>query len=204
LIGGCLSFIYCPIIFAQTPVISTLAPATIKEAPSSLSKEQQELRSFLKEGLNKEHSFSDKFDAEVWLFSMSQPLSRFIKDPKEQFELLSAIHQAATAAELHPDIVLAVIEVESGFDRFALSSAGAQGLMQVMPFWKKELGRTDDNLMDTLTNLRYGCRILQFYLKKENGNLGLALARYNGSYGRTVYIEKVMDRWRSHWYPRRI
>ena len=95
--------------------------------------------------------------------------------------------------------MLAVIEVESGFDRFAVSRAGAQGLMQVMPFWKDELGRRDDNLTDNATNLRYGCRILQFYLERHAGALHAALAAYNGSSGSRRYSERVRSAWQQHW-----
>ena len=95
--------------------------------------------------------------------------------------------------------MLAVIEVESRFDRFAISRAGAQGLMQVMPFWKEELGRRDDNLTDTTTNLRYGCRILEFYLQRENGALHRALAAYNGSSGSRRYSERVQRAWSRRW-----
>src|SRR5690606_13423552 len=115
----------------------------------------------------------------------------------ERLRLLQAIHREARAAGLKPDLVLALIEVESGFDPFAISSAGAQGLMQVMPFWKKEIGRPDDNLTDIATNLRYGCQILKFYMEREKGNWMPALARYNGSYGQYWYPQRVMDAWRA-------
>jgi soluble lytic murein transglycosylase-like protein len=130
---------------------------------------------------------------------MSARLSRFVDDPEQRLQLLRQIHAAATAAELPPELVLAVIEVESHFDRFAISRVGAQGMMQVMPFWKDEIGRPDDNLTDNLTNLEYGCRILQFYLQREEGRLHPALARYNGSYGSRVYSDKVYRAWRNHW-----
>jgi soluble lytic murein transglycosylase-like protein len=110
------------------------------------------------------------------------------------------VHHEASLAGLKPDIVLALIETESSFNRYAISSVGAQGLMQVMPFWKKEIGRQEDNLTNTHTNLKYGCRILQFYLKKEKGHLSKALARYNGSVGKTWYPERVMNAWRNRWY----
>lgn len=162
--------------------------------------EQKELREFLKNTISKADSFDDRFDAEVWLIDMSGRLQRFIKDPKKRLYLLQAIHREARRAGLKPDLVLALIEVESHFDHYAISSAGAQGLMQVMPFWKKEIGRPSDNLVDINTNLSYGCRILQFYLNKEKGNWMNALARYNGSYGKYWYSERVMDAWRNHWY----
>lgn len=162
--------------------------------------QQAELRAFLKDTINQADSFNDRFDAEVWLVDMSGRLSRFVKDPKDRLALLKSIHREAKRAELKPDLVLALIEVESHFDSYAVSSAGAQGLMQVMPFWKNEIGRPEDNLTQIETNLRYGCRILQFYLKKEDGNWMEALARYNGSYGQYWYPERVMNAWRNNWY----
>ena len=159
-----------------------------------------ELRAFLKNTITDAHSFNDRFDAEVWLVDMSARLSRFIDDPEQRLELLKAVHREAKKANLKPDLVLALIEVESHFDNFAISRVGAQGLMQVMPFWKKEIGRPQDNLTDIDTNLSYGCRILQFYLKKEQGNWMNALARYNGSYGKYWYPERVMNAWKKRWY----
>lgn len=159
-----------------------------------------ELRAFLKSTISDANSFKDRFDAEVWLVDMSGRLKPFIKDPKERLELLKAVHQEATRAKLKPDLVLALIQIESRFDKYAVSRVGAQGLMQVMPFWKNEIGRPHDNLTDMNTNLRYGCRILQFYLNKEEGRLAPALARYNGSYGKTWYPEKVMTAWQRRWY----
>jgi soluble lytic murein transglycosylase-like protein len=159
-----------------------------------------ELRDFLKSTIHSADSFSDRFDAEVWLVDMSARLQPFIQSPKDRLELLKAVHREATKAELKPDLVLALIQIESRFDNYAISKAGAQGLMQVMPFWKKEIGRPEDNLTDINTNLSYGCRILQFYLKKEQGNWMNALARYNGSYGKYWYPERVMNAWRSRWF----
>ena len=158
-----------------------------------------ELRQLLKSTIAKSDSFEDKYDAEVWLVSKREPLKRFIADPKERMELLRKIHRAATAAGLQPEIVLALIEVESGFNRFAVSRVGAQGMMQVMPFWKKEIGRPNDNLIDTDTNLKYGCTILKHYMKRADGRLIEALARYNGSYGKYWYPRRVMDAWEKHW-----
>ncbi len=162
--------------------------------------EQVELRDFLKTTIKIADSFNDRFDAEVWLVDMSGRLKPFIKNPKERLELLRAVHREAKLSKLKPDLVLALIEIESRFDNFAISRAGAQGLMQVMPFWKKEIGRPNDNLTNIATNLSYGCRILQFYLKKENGNWMNALARYNGSYGQYWYPERVMNAWRKRWF----
>ncbi len=158
-----------------------------------------ELRRLLKQAIETSDSFEDRFEAEVWLMSKQDKLTRFVKDPQKRMDLLRRIHRAARRADLQPEIVLAVIEVESAFDRFAVSSVGAQGMMQVMPFWKHEIGHPDDNLMDLDTNLTYGCTILKHYLKRADGRLMDALARYNGSYGKYWYPRRVMDAWEKHW-----
>jgi soluble lytic murein transglycosylase-like protein len=158
-----------------------------------------ELRRLLQQAINDNDSFKDRFDAEVWLVDMSKRLEKKIPDPQHRLKLLKQIHYEATRAELWPELVLAVIEVESNFDRFAISSAGAMGLMQVMPFWLDEIGKPGDNLFDTRTNLRMGCTILKYYLDKENGNLTPALARYNGSYGSHRYTTKVYSALDNRW-----
>lgn len=160
----------------------------------------EELRDLLRETINDAESFQDRFDAEVWLVDMSGRLDDILPDNKQRLALLRMVHREATQAGLKPELVLSVIQIESRFDHFALSVAGAQGLMQVMPFWKREIGRPDDNLMDIATNLRYGCTILSYYLKKEKGDLIRALARYNGSLGKTKYPEKVLLAWEDRWF----
>ena len=149
--------------------------------------------------LNSPSSFSDQFEAEVWLTDMSSRLTRFVKNEAQREFLLRLIHREASKVSLSPELVLAVIQTESTFKRFAVSSAGAQGLMQVMPFWKEIIGRADDNLTQIETNLRYGCTILSYYLEKENGNIPRALARYNGSLGKTWYPERVLMNWEKNW-----
>ena len=144
-------------------------------------------------------SFEDRYDAEVWLLSKSGPLERYLPDHEDRMVFLRKVHREATRAGLKPEIVLAVIDVESRFNPYAVSRVGAQGLMQVMPFWKNEIGRPDDNLIDTDTNLRYGCTILKHYLDREKGRLADALARYNGSYGRYWYSELVFNAWDRSW-----
>ncbi len=148
---------------------------------------------------NNELQFSDRYDAEVWMVSMSGRLEPFVADHSERIELLQLIHQEASQAGLKPEIVLAVIEIESHFDRYAVSRVGAQGMMQVMPFWKNEIGRPEDNLIQTATNLRYGCTILKYYLDKEKGDLRRALARYNGSTGKDWYPNLVFNAYRKNW-----
>ena len=126
-----------------------------------------ELREALRNAANAADSFEDRFDAEVWLTDMSRRLERQVPDTEQRMRILTRVHYEAARAELEPELVLAVIEVESNFDPYAVSVAGALGLMQVMPFWIKEIGRPDDNLIRVETNLRYGCTILKFYLDKE-------------------------------------
>ena len=159
-----------------------------------------ELRQLLTTAINSSESFDDRFHAEVWLLDMSHRLKRIIKDEKTRLSMLKNIHLEATRANLQPELVLAVIEVESRFDSYAISKAGAQGIMQVMPFWLDEIGRADDNLIVMKTNLRMGCTILKYYMDMEKNDLHNALARYNGSYGSKVYSNKVLKALSNHWY----
>lgn len=160
----------------------------------------QELKQALANAVADADSFGDEFDAQVWLVDMSARLKRYVKKPDKRLELLRMVHQEATRAQISPELVISVIHVESAFNPYAVSYVGAQGLMQVMPFWKKELGRKGDNLINASTNLRYGCTILKHYLDREKGDWIRALARYNGSLGRTKYPEKVMNFWQKYWF----
>ncbi|MCZ4129029.1 lytic transglycosylase domain-containing protein [Stutzerimonas balearica] len=177
-------------------VLACPAAASLRQAP------EPELRQLLQQTVAEADSFQDRFEAEVWLLDMSTRLKRFVPDAEERLELLRLVHREATRAGLRPDLVVALIHAESRFDRFAISSVGAQGMMQVMPFWKAELGRPQDNLTDNATNLRYGCAILSYYLKRENGDLRRALARYNGSLGKDHYPARVIGFWQDFWYVR--
>ena len=159
-----------------------------------------ELRDALRAAANDTESFADRFDAAVWLTDMSRRLARQVKDPQERIQILTLVHMEASRANLAPELVLAVIETESNFDHYAISVAGAIGLMQIMPFWLDEIGRPEDNLLHIETNLRYGCTILKFYLDKENGDLRRALGRYNGSLGRRKYPNKVIDKLSKKWF----
>lgn len=158
------------------------------------------LRDALRAAANDTTSFVDRFDAEVWLTDMSRRLERQVKDPQERIKILKLVHLEAKRADLAPELILAVIETESNFDHYAISVAGAIGLMQIMPFWLDEIGRPNDNLLHIETNLRYGCTILKFYLDKENGDLRRALGRYNGSLGRRKYPNKVIDKLTKKWF----
>lgn len=161
---------------------------------------EPELRDLLARTIHAADSFEHRYDAEVWLVDMSARLKRFVPVEAQRLELLRLVHAESRRAKLAPELVLAVIDVESRFDRYAVSSAGAQGLMQIMPFWLKEIGTPEDNLFHTRTNLRMGCTILKFYLDKEKGNLVNALGRYNGSLGRLEYPVKVIETLNRRWY----
>lgn len=158
-----------------------------------------ELLDKLAETLAASHEETDRFDAQVWLMASEQRLTRYMTDPGERLELLRLVYRESQRTALDPDLVLAVMQVESHFDRFAISRVGAQGLMQVMPFWKSELGRPLDNLTQVETNIIYGTTILSHYLEVSGGDLIDALARYNGSRGRLDYPELVVAAWRKVW-----
>lgn len=134
-----------------------------------------------------------------WLQEMSRRLERRIPDRGYREDLLTSVHYEATRAGLDPQLVLGLIQVESGFRKYAVSGAGARGFMQVMPFWVKVIGAPEDNLFHLRTNLRYGCTILRHYLDVEKGDLFRALGRYNGSLGRPEYPNMVRAAWERHW-----
>lgn len=161
-----------------------------------------ELRDALAKAIAEADSFSDRFEAEVWLMDMSKRLERRVKNEHDRLELLKNVHYEASRVDLPPEMVLAVIQTESNFDRWAISVAGAQGLMQIMPFWLKEIGIEGDSLFSIKTNLRFGCTILRHYLDKEKGDWTKALARYNGSYGKAKYPRKVFANLRKNWFRR--
>lgn len=144
-------------------------------------------------------SFLTSAEAVDWLSEMSRRLERRVPDRDSRLELLRAIHYEATRAGLDPQLVLGLIQVESGFKKYSVSSSGARGFMQVMPFWVKLIGRSEDNLFHLRTNLRYGCTILRHYLDIEQGDLYRALGRYNGSLGQAEYPNLVRGAWQSQW-----
>ncbi len=186
--------VFLTILLALT--LSTIAPsyAATQERPDD------QLRQMLISAIESSDSFQDRFDAEVWLTDMSSRLRNTVHDPEERLLILKATHYEAIRAGIPPELVLAVIHVESAFEHFAVSSAGARGLMQVMPFWLNEIGRPDDDLFDIQTNLRFGCTILKHYLDRESGDQTKALARYNGSVGKAKYPQKVFNALTTRWY----
>jgi soluble lytic murein transglycosylase-like protein len=188
---------------AQMRIATALLALLVSIAPTDSTAQDSpdpELISLLRDAAAETDSFPDHFDAQVWLTDLSARLQRQVRNPEERIEILQRVHYEATRAELPPELVLAVIDVESNFDRFAISVAGARGLMQIMPFWLDEIGRPNDNLMHIETNLRFGCTILKYYLEIEKGDLQRALGRYNGSLGKRKYPNKVLDKLRLKWF----
>lgn len=186
----------------EKSLLCTLLPLLLATASPlhAFASADPDLRRLLQEAIEADYGFEDRFDAQVWLLDMSNRLQPFVENPKDRLELLRQVHYEARRVEIEPELVLAVIEVESRFDEFAISVSGARGLMQVMPFWLEEIGISDKNLFKIRTNLRMGCTILRYYIDMEPGNLGRALARYNGSLGKTIYPNKVIDALRNNWY----
>jgi len=177
-----------------TLLIALALPAAAQDRPDPA------LVEMLRQAASDTSSFSDHFDAQVWLTDMSTRLARQVANPQERINILKLVHLEAMRADLAPELVLAVIDVESNFDKYAISVAGARGLMQIMPFWLDEIGRPDDNLIHIGTNLRLGCTILKYYLQMEGGDLKRALGRYNGSLGQRKYPNLVLDKLRLKWY----
>ena len=144
-------------------------------------------------------AFASQQEADDWLNTMSARLEKRIPNTANRKDFLKTVHYEAIRAGLDPQLVLGLIQVESGFRKYAVSSAGARGYMQVMPFWVKEIGAKQHNLFHLRTNLRYGCTILRHYLDIEKGNIYRALGRYNGSLGKPDYPNLVKSAWQKHW-----
>ena len=134
-----------------------------------------------------------------WLTDMSSRLTRRMPDREARLEFLKTVYYEAKRAGLDPQMVLGLIQVESGFKKYSVSSAGARGYMQVMPFWIRLIGNKDSNLFHLRTNLRFGCTILRHYLDIEKGDLYRALGRYNGSLGKPEYPNMVRGAWEKQW-----
>jgi len=174
--------------------------ASISQAAVNAETDKSILRNLLQQAVNDQTSFEDQFHAQVWLLDMSNRLKAYITDNKFRITLLKSIHFEANRTSLPAELMLAVIEVESNFDEYAISVSGARGLMQIMPFWLNEIELPDKNLFNVQTNLRMGSTILKHYIDLEKGDLTKALARYNGSRGRAIYPNKVFKALNKHWF----
>jgi soluble lytic murein transglycosylase-like protein len=151
-----------------------------------------------------EARFASTFEKTDWMAEMATRLpARHKPTAFERAEFLQMARYEAQRAGLDPHLVLGLIDVESNFRRHAISSAGARGYMQVMPFWTRLIGDGESAaLFDARTNLRYGCVILRHYLDMERGDLFRALGRYNGSLGRPEYPNAVLAAWKRWTYQK--
>ncbi len=161
-----------------------------------------ELRDVVQRAMHSRECFGDQYDSAVWYTLMEPKLRRYLRDRNERMALLSTVYcetHRSGATPLPPGLVLAVLDVESHFDRWAVSSSGAVGLMQVMPFWPEQLGMHRRELVAMEANIRMGCAILRHYLETEHNDVRRALGRYNGSVHTRDYPDRVVTRWTRYW-----
>lgn len=184
-------------------ILSLLLPLAVHAGAQKEEQLSSSVRALLQKSVSDAAAprlmFDDEQEAYAWLAEMSRRLEKRIPDKEFRLDFLRTVHYEATRAGLDPQMVLGLIQVESGFKKYAVSSVGARGFMQVMPFWVRQIGTPDQNLFHLRVNLRYGCTILRHYLDIERGDLYRALGRYNGSLGRPQYPNLVLGAWRKHW-----
>src|ERR1700688_297661 len=186
---------------AQAVLLALIVAFTLPGASRADQQRDPELKELLQKIIGSADCFTDKYESEVWYKSMEPRLAQFVPTHEERVEILNHVYCEAKrdpSLQIPPDLVMALMEVESRFDRWAVSPAGAVGLMQVMPFWPRELG-VQNQLVKVAPNIRIGCEILRYYLRAEHRNWSRALARYNGSVGRNTYPALVMQRWQRVW-----
>jgi soluble lytic murein transglycosylase-like protein len=194
-----------PVLKSRPPLLPGLALGllVVIGATTARADQQQDpgLRDVVAAAITQAQCFPDRFDSAVWYKLMEPRLRSRVKNDTERLDILTTVYcetHRSGAAPLPPGLVLAIIDVESRFDRWAVSSAGAVGLMQVMPFWPERLGMRRYELVHDSENIRMGCAILRFYLQQDHNDYARALARYNGSVGRRNYSDLVLGRW-AHW-----
>lgn len=184
---------------------AALAAALCLAGPAFAGAQQYEVlsasvRATLAQAVNDRSSVDLRdMDTRAWVRGMTRRVAGHFPDEDAAREFLGLVRYEAMRAGLDPHLVLAIIDVESRFRKYAVSKAGARGLMQVMPFWVRELGAPGQNLFHERTNLRYGCTILRHYLDRERGNMANALGRYNGSLGQPDYPNRVLKALRERW-----
>jgi soluble lytic murein transglycosylase-like protein len=180
---------------------TAIAWVAVAGPPPADQQRDPALKTLLQSIIAKTDCFADKYESVVWYKAMEPRLTRFVPTHEARVEILDHVYCEAKrdpSMQLPPDLVLALIEVESRFNSWAVSPAGAVGLMQVMPFWPRQLG-VQNQLVRVAPNIRMGCEILRYYLRVEHHDWTRALARYNGSVGRNSYPALVMQRWQHGW-----
>jgi soluble lytic murein transglycosylase-like protein len=175
--------------------------AQLGGAVTPLPQTEPQLRQVVQQAITQAQCFTDRFDSAVWYTLMEPKLRRYVPNQDERLDILRTVycetHQGK--ASLPPGLVMAVLDVESRFDPWAVSSAGAVGLMQVMPFWPEQLGMRRYQLTRVAANIHMGCAILRFYMQDERHDIRRALQRYNGSIGHRDYADRVIVRWTTYW-----
>src|ERR1700679_863921 len=186
---------------AQAVLLALIVSFALPGASRADQQRDPELKELLQKIIGSADCFTDKYESEVWYKSMEPRLAQFVPTHEERVEILDHLYcegKPDPTLQLPPDLVLERRKVCSRFDRRAVSPAGAVGLMQVMPFWPRQLG-VQNQLVKVAPNIKMGCEILRYYLRAENHNWSRALARYNGSVGRNTYPALVMQRWQRAW-----
>jgi soluble lytic murein transglycosylase-like protein len=187
-----------PLSWLAAPCLAA-ALALLSSVPCSADQQRDpELKSVLERAIAQAECFTDHYDSAVWYTLMEPRLRPIVKEKSERLDILRQVYcetHRAGEARLPPGLVMALIAVESRFDRWAVSSAGAVGLMQVMPFWPERLGMRRYELVHVAPNIHMGCAILRFYMGYEHNDVRKALARYNGSPGKRNYPDLVLTQW---------
>jgi len=172
-------------------------PAVGGPAPSASSALRARVHSAFNEP---QKTNGNRYDRSVWMKTMSTRLASYVRNPGRRKKLLSLVRSEADRAGVPPSLVLAMINVESDFKPWAVSGVGAQGLMQIMPFWLKVAGKPGDNLFNPRTNVRLGCTVLAYYLKRSHGDIAEALQRYYGKRFGNRYTTRVLRLLETRWY----
>ena len=182
-------------------LLACLAPALLTPAFADGQLDPQ-LKGVLEKAIKGAQCFTDQYDSAVWYTLMEPRLRPIVKEKDERIDILKQVYcetHRFGETRLPPGLVMALIDVESRFDRWAVSSAGAVGLMQVMPFWPEKLGLHRYDLVHIAPNINMGCAILRYYLDAERRDVRKALERYNGSIGHREYPDRVIVRWTTYW-----
>ena len=182
-------------------VVSVLLGAALTGVAHADQQRDPELQAVVEKAIKQAECFADHYDSAVWYTLMEPRLRNLVRERNERLDILKEVYcetHRSGESRLPPGLVMAVIDVESRFDRWAVSATGAVGLMQVMPYWPEQLGMRRYELVRIAANIRMGCAILRFYLQHERNDVRKALARYNGSIGRRDYPDKVIYQW-SRW-----
>jgi soluble lytic murein transglycosylase-like protein len=180
------------VLLAATAALGAVLPAAADQ------QRDPELEAVVARAIAQAKCFTDHYDSAVWYTLMEPRLRPLVKEKSERLDILEQVYcetHRAGEARLPPGLVMALIAVESRFDRWAVSSAGAVGLMQVMPFWPERLGMRRYELVHVAPNIHMGCAILRAYLGYEHNDVRKALARYNGSPGKRDYPDLVISQW---------